>query len=286
MEESVRIVGLDRIPADGCNPSLDAYGRLRLTPELERVVEERVRAGIAQLACDLLDACRSGSGITTQRLQRALKPYAAEATHACGCCEQDFAGECRYWTTPAATVATICLACHDLLQEVGQRIVSETGKYDGATFQAWMKVRNLKRLAAVAEVFCTPCYHCSGPVPVGEGRVLPDAITFICGVCDEQAKQVAAFCNTCNGTGFDFYTHCPCPDCSQPNSPAPQQVQDAVGCPACNGSTSDPHAGYPGCFSGAAPAPNPPTSRCCGADVFEDRGRAICKKCRVGCRLR
>lgn len=86
---------------------------------------------------------------------------------------------------------------------------------------------------------------------------------------------------------FTSPCHVLCVPCARPILPQVQQMHDEfAGCPACNGSNSDPHAGYPGCFSGAAPAPNPPASRCCGAGVFEERGRTICQQCRVGCKLR
>lgn len=256
----------------GRNPAFDQDGRLRLTPELERVIEERVRAGIAQFACDLLAACQDGHGITTQRLRRALQPYANCGFICAGC-----GGPMTVDTQNICHCPNGCEFGVDPAKPGSDRTVI---LFHGDRYEETRGPQPLTMLQGVVEgmrrgLSAAYCATCGTPY-------LPHSQSHgFCNCC-----RGVAFCNTCNGTGFDFYTHCPCPDCAQPNSPAPQQAQDAVGCPACNGSTSDPHAGYPGCFSGAAPAPNPPTSRCCGADVFEECGRTICQNCRVGCKLR
>lgn len=88
----------------------------------------------------------------------------------------------------------------------------------------------------------------------------------------------AAFCNTCNGTGFDYVSHCPCPDCATLNSPTPEQAADAPGIWGdLYGYMRSP---------GASQALTPPRSRCCDADVFEERGRPICERCRVTCKVK
>lgn len=254
MEEKVLIVMEDGSPlplGSGLYPAFDPEGRLRLSPEIQQAVAAALKVELAKFACDLLDAVRGSGDFTVQRIRHALQPYAAEAAHTCGCCERDFAGECRYWTTPEGTTPKVCLACHDLLQEVGQRIARQDEGYAFATEQAWVEVR----------------------------------------------KHVAGYCVICNDTGLDPYSQGQCYGCAQPNSRTPQQRDVTVGYPACSSSAPTPEQvqdlpeapewskqGVANAWP--TPIPKPPASACCGASVFEERGRTICAQCRVGCKLR
>lgn len=219
MGENVPYMRLDVIPADGCNPTFDQDGRLKLAPELERVVEERVNAGIAQFAADLVAAVKMSDLALAHALEGLLQwPRPRFTCAGCG----------GAMTVDAQNTCHCPSGC-----EFGDRYELMRGPWSNSPEDA----RPLPQRGLVYK----------GLIP------------------SSQMKHAAGFCNTCNGTGFDFYTHCPCPDCSQPK-PTPEQLAREI----CEVQPIPEDTFKPA-----------PRSICCQAETFEADGRRVCSKCRL-----